>query len=418
MPLSGAADTKPVALLERSIPPAALAADAAAPSPVLVFGSLPGVGRDLDLLVRDDDLAAIRAALADEGFRNRDDEWARFRECTVDAIDLVPASAWGLPARELGDLFAHALPIEGLERLVRPAPPHALLVLARLTGRAGALPEKRRRRVEAALAEEPAAWQLARDLAPAWRLEAELEHLEQASRGESSARPRLPRPHRPRVVALSGIDGSGKSSQARLLGEALERLGYEAAVEWTPFGQNAWLDRIGGPVKRLLSRSRCFLAAEPEHETGLERTPGTALRERSAAVNQLWSTVVAFANALSQLQTIARHTRRGRIVVYDRYALDSTVQLRFRYGTSGRFSAQRSLIGLLAPKPIAAFYLEIPPETSLDRKDDRWTLADLEAQARLYREEYERRGAVRLDGLRPRDELAAEIGEAVWRALD
>jgi thymidylate kinase len=170
-------------------------------------------------------------------------------------------------------------------------------------------------------------------------------------------------------------------------------------------------------VKRLLSRSRRFQAAEPQHETGLERTPGTALRERSPAANQVWSTVVALANSLSQLQTIARHTRHGRIVVYDRYALDSTVQLRFRYGAHGKFSVQRRLIGLLAPSPVAAFYLDIPPETSLARKDDRWTLADLEAQARLYREEYERRGAVRLDGLRPRDELAAEIGEAVWRAL-
>jgi thymidylate kinase len=292
-----------------------------------------------------------------------------------------------------------------------------LLVLARLAGRAGAMPEKRRRRVEAALAEEPAAWQRARELAPAWHLRPELEHLERASRDQHPPRIRAARPRRPRVVALSGIDGSGKSSQALLLRETLERLGYEAAVEWTPFGQNPWLDRLAGPVKRLLARSPRFRAAGPEHETGLERTPGTALRERSAAVNQAWATVVAFANVLSQLSTIARHTRRGRVVIYDRYALDSTVQLRFRYGTNGRFSLQRSLIGLLAPKPLAAFYLDISPEASLDRKDDRWTLADLEAQARLYREEYERRGAVRLDGLRAKDELAAEIGEAVWRTL-
>ena len=130
-----------------------------------------------------------------------------------------------------------------------------------------------------------------------------------------------------------------------------------------------------------------------------------------------WSTVVSFANGLSQLRTIARHSRRGRVVIYDRYALDSTVQLRFRYGTNGSFSLQRRLIDLLAPEPVAAFYLDIPPEVSLDRKDDRWTLADLDTQARLYREEYERCGAVRLDGLRPRDELAAEIGETAWRAL-
>jgi thymidylate kinase len=379
---------------------------------VLVFGSLPGAGRDLDLLVPDDALAGLREALTSEGFRNRSDEWVRFADGTAEAVDLVPASAWKLPAAELESLFADARPIDGFARLVRPAPHHALLVLARLTGTHGSLPEKRRRRVAAAVAEDTEAWQKAREHAPAWKLTSELAHLEHGGAGQ----PRLPRPRRPRVIALSGIDGSGKSSQAELLRTTLERLGFDAAVEWTPFGQNAWLDHLAAPVKKLLRRTRRYAAAEPR-ETGLERTAGTALRERNATVNYVWSAVVTFANGLAQLQTITRHSRHGRVVIYDRYALDSAVQLRFRYGTNGRFALQRALIGLLAPKPVASFYLEIPAETSIARKDDRWTLADLEAQTRLYGEEVARDGALRLDGLRPRDELAAEIGEAVWRAL-
>ena len=393
--------------------PSASLVDAAAPREVLVYGSPPGEGRDLDLLARDDDLPALREALAHTGFRNRADEWVRFAGGGAEAIDLVPASAWVLPDEELDALFAAARPIDGFTRLVRPAPHHALLILARLTGTRGPLPDKRRRRVEAALAEKPGAFRQAQRHAGAWGLASELAHLE---RGGDSPHGRLPRPRRPRVIALSGIDGSGKSSQAELLRETLERLGFDASVEWTPFGQNAWLDLLAAPVKRVLKRTRRYAAAEPR-ETGLERTSGTALRERNAAVNYVWSAVVTLANGLAQLQTIARHTRNGRVVVYDRYALDSTVQLRFRYGSNGKFSLHRSLIGLLAPKPVASFYLDIPPETSLARKNDRWTLSDLEQQTRLYREEVARNGALRLDGLRPRDDLAAEIGEAVWRAL-
>jgi len=391
--------------------PAAIV-DAAAPRPLLVFGSLPGAGRDLDLLVPDDALAGLQETLAGEGFLNCGEEWVRFADGTAEAVDLIPASSWKLPPTELADLFADARPVDGFDRLIRPAPHHALLVLARLTGTRASLSEKRRRRVETAVAEEADAWQKAREHAPAWNLTAELAHLEDGG----AAHPRLPRPRRPRVIALSGIDGSGKSSQAELLRGALERLGFEAAVEWTPFGQNAWLDHLAVPVKKLLRRTRRYAAAEPR-ETGLERTAGTALRERNATVNYVWSAVVTFANGLAQLQTIARHSRHGRVVIYDRYALDSAVQLRFRYGTNGKFSLQRWLIGLLAPKPVASFYLDIPAETSIARKDDRWTLADLEAQTRLYREEVARNGALLLDGLRPRNELAAEIGEAVWRAL-
>jgi thymidylate kinase len=385
--------------------------DACAPRTVLVFGSPPGAGRDLDLLVRDDDLEVLRLALARAAFRNREDEWVRFADGSADAVDLVPVSAWKLPAGEVDDLFAQARPIEGFSNLVRPAPHHTLLVLARLTGR-GPLPEKRRRRLEAALAEDPSAWAEARRHARAWRLTRELENL----RNGGQARRSVPRPHRPRVVALSGIDGSGKSSQAELLRDALERLGFDAAVEWSPYGQNGWLDYLAVPVKKLLRRTSRYAEADPR-ETGLERTSGTALRERSSTVNYVWSAIVTLANGLTQLGTIVRHSRHGRVVVYDRYALDSAVQLRFRYGTDSRFALHRRLIGLLAPKPVASFYLDIPAETSLARKDDRWTLADLEQQAELYREEVGRNGTVRLDGLRPRDEIASEIAEAVWRAL-
>src|SRR5205823_12272351 len=116
--------------------------DAAAPGPVLVFGSLPGTGRDLDLLVRDEDLAALRDSLDRAGFRNRGDEWVRFADGGAAAIDLVPASAWKLPAEELDALFGNARPIDGFAHLVRPAPQHALLILARLTGGHGPVPEK------------------------------------------------------------------------------------------------------------------------------------------------------------------------------------------------------------------------------------------------------------------------------------
>ena len=218
--------------------PAANLVDAASPGRVLVFGSPPRSGCDLDLLVRKDELTPIAQALAGAGFRSRDQEWVRFRESTAEAVDLVPATDWSLPQHELDDLFARARPLDGFERLVAPSPEHVLLVLARITGGSGLSP-KRRGRIDGALADEPEAWRLARARAAAWGLRSELDRLERAYRGEPAGRPRLPRPRRPRVVALSGIDGSGKSSQARALRAALEQLGHETAVEWSPYGQDA-----------------------------------------------------------------------------------------------------------------------------------------------------------------------------------
>jgi thymidylate kinase len=179
------------------------------------------------------------------------------------------------------------------------------------------------------------------------------------------------------------------------------------------------LDRIARPVKALLKRSRS-LAPDPVEAaapSGLHRDEGTELRQRSAAVRFAWTTLVALTNALWQSRTTAQNTLANRIVIFDRHFLDSAARLRFQYGEEHRFRFQNALVRALSPKPLVSFFLEIPAELSLERKDDRWTLDELRAQARLYREESERLDVIRLDGRRPQAELCAEIAAAVWRRL-
>src|SRR5437868_2581021 len=122
----------------------ALLVDESALDRVLVLGSLPPAGRDLDLLVREPDREALAARLEAAGFVRRGRDLALFEDCTAYAVELIPAEGW-LPAAELDDLFAQALPVDGCRKLVRPAPHHALLILERL-----GMNEKRRARAAAA----------------------------------------------------------------------------------------------------------------------------------------------------------------------------------------------------------------------------------------------------------------------------
>jgi thymidylate kinase len=118
-------------------------------------------------------------------------------------------------------------------------------------------------------------------------------------------------------------------------------------------------------------------------------------------------------NALSQRRAALEHVPRGRIVIFDRHVLDTVVRMRFLYGGSGRLQAR--LVQLVAPHARFAYLLDIRPETSLERKDDIWSLEQLRRHVELYREESRRLGVRRLDGERPRTELCAEIAEDVWR---
>jgi len=424
--------------------------DAAVRESALVYGSLPPAGRDLDLLVRATELARLRDALLAGGLAERGRQLVRFGCGAAYGVELEPAEAWRLPAAELQELFDRSLPLSGFVHLRQPAPHHRLLILAFIVlgdKRRPQLSQGRRERIAAAVAEEPRAWELAGERAGAWGDPAALARLREAYENRvgalrhSSAAParrhRLRRPRRGALVALSGIDGAGKSFQAQALGAALRDLGYESEVVWLPLGQNRSLDRIARPVKRLLGRRATRLAGggagEPgpgggageigsgggagEPGPGGGSSLGALVRERSPAVNAAWAVVVALANALTHLRHSAPHLAAGRVVIFDRYVLDSIVRLHFSYGRDRPFTLQRRLIGLLSPRPLCAFFLDIAPETSLARKQDRWRAEELRAHVELYRRELPRSGVRRLDGERPACELAAEIAEAVWRAL-
>src|ERR671914_98991 len=136
--------------------------DAAVQDRVLAFSPLPPEGRDVDLLVRPPEERAVDDLLRQHGFVGDGWERVRFRACSAEAVDVVPTATLNLPADELERLFAEAQPIEGLERVLRPAPHHYLLLLARFTAEGdGSLLEKRRVRIARALSEDAQAWAVA-----------------------------------------------------------------------------------------------------------------------------------------------------------------------------------------------------------------------------------------------------------------
>ena len=143
--------------------------DRAVTGRAVVAGSLPPQGRDLDVLVGGaDDIAAIERALGQAGFETFGHSWLRFAYMTAELVELIPVADLGLDPHARQVLFSEAIPLAGCERLARPSPAHVVLLLARQTAGAGELAPKRRRRLEAARDEDPAAWRLAELLAAGW----------------------------------------------------------------------------------------------------------------------------------------------------------------------------------------------------------------------------------------------------------
>ena len=420
--------------------------DGILPERVLIYGSLPPHARDLDLLVREDAGAALAHTLREWGFVCKGHTLARFQGDSTDAVELVPAAAWRLPPAELDALFRDAIPLEGMGRLVRPHPRHALLILARRVVRAGVVDDKMSRRLKAILTEDPAAFAAARASARAWGASLSLDLLEhrRGRRGRIVRTARVaataqqvqaggstavgawaeaavgltPRARVPRVVAFSGLDGSGKSTQVRLLAESLEAVDVRVAIAWHRLTFNSTLDWLSRPVKAVIRFGRA--AMRPAAREGKGQASEADPRDRPVRgplLSGIWGTIVAALNGLSHRRTVLKHTPRVDVVLCDRYTLDSWVQLRWLYGKGVFFPVQKIVVRLLSPRPVKTFLLRLPPQVAWERKQDEFSPDALAVQASDYDRFASSVDAVVVDATRPPQELAREIAPAVWLSL-
>jgi thymidylate kinase len=400
--------------------------DVAASGPVVVVGSLPPAGRDYDLMARELDRGAIEKALGEAGFEPVRGAWVRLTTGSPEIVELLTPADWKLPPDAADELFARATPLDGYARVTFPAPVHQVLIAARKLPRTpGLLEPKQRQRLHDALDRAPDAFDRAQTRARDWGVERRLAQLQ--ARYRRAPREGWPpryvrRPRRGAVIALSGLDGAGKTTQAEALAASLCKLGYDARVVWVPIGNNPALRRFASAFKRRLARLPIGPLADADGAVADRRvlsrvaeSPEIDGRWRALAA-AIWSTVITAANAGS-LRRLARGTRvGGRIVIFDRYVLDTIVELRFSYAPEGRMPLQEALVRLLAPAPSCAFLLDLPAESAHARKPD-WSIAQTRLRARLYEGEHERLGVGRLAAEQPAHELSAQILREVLEVI-
>ena len=199
-----------------------------------------------------------------------------------------------------------------------------------------------------------------------------------------------PRPDAGLLLAFEGIDGSGKTTQARLLAEALVRRGREVVSTKEP---------TSGPNGRRLRESAHVgrLPADEELET--------FIADRREHVERL---------VRPALET-------GKVVVVDRYYFSTAAY----QGARGLDSEEILLRNeAFAPCPDRVFLLRIPVEIALERiraRGDRANLFErreaLEAVLAAF-DGLSRPCLCPLDGTRGIDELHDEILTQVVALLD
>ncbi len=179
-----------------------------------------------------------------------------------------------------------------------------------------------------------------------------------------------------RLVALSGMDGAGKSTAALALLDRAEARGEPAVVHWTRLARDLGvLAPLGRLARRLTGRSRPVSQpyrpedADDAADAGPEHGPAhTGAAPTASGGRRLVEGAWVVAVALSGVRNARRARglqRSGVHVVCDRWLLDALVDLRIRYG---HHPAAEWVLRRGFPRADLAVLLRVDPATAAARK--------------------------------------------------
>lgn len=189
-------------------------------------------------------------------------------------------------------------------------------------------------------------------------------------------------------ICVEGLDGCGKTTQAKLLVKALRKAGYYAIYTAEPSG-----GKIGKFIKQycLHGRQRASIVVE-------------ALLFAADRVEHLEREVIP---ALKD----------GTVVVSDRYVFSSLAY----QGAAGLDLEWIERVNEHAIMPDLALFIDVEPEVAIRRvKPRKSVMENLETQRRVrevYMEFVESGRLVRIDGNKPKADVAKNVLEVVLKVL-
>lgn len=187
------------------------------------------------------------------------------------------------------------------------------------------------------------------------------------------------------LICFTGIDGSGKTTQARLLVDWLASMGIKSIYVWSR-GEVLMIRRI------FLFLGRSALGTSTRQITGDQKSYGRYQSRKSklmeiSIVRLLWSVMTSIEHLAQINLDVRRRLLDGSVVVCDRYLWDSSVDMAVLNKRNPQWLSGwlNRLMWRFVPKPAITFFIDIPPEEAIKRKNDIPSVDYLAKRAELYR---------------------------------
>lgn len=217
------------------------------------------------------------------------------------------------------------------------------------------------------------------------------------------------------LIAFTGIDGSGKTTQARFLVKDMKERGTDASYvwcRWEPLLLRPFI-KIWKQKKREKEDSRSTITYRE-----IQRDKETLLR--NSVFRYLWLLSFLIDYGLQVFFKLRIKLIKHDVIISDRLFYDSLVDQAINLGHRGERLLEELnswWMGLIFPTPDMVVYIDCPADVAYTRKDDAPDIEYLSERRRLYLSLADRYGWIKIDGTLPVDKLAQQIKDIVYKKL-
>lgn len=180
------------------------------------------------------------------------------------------------------------------------------------------------------------------------------------------------------LICFIGIDGSGKTTQAKALSESLARSGINTGYVWSRF-EPKLIKPLVAIAKGLFFRGKDVF----RDYAGYVNTKRNL--SKNTVLLATYQYLLLFDYFLQIFQRVKVPLMRGKVIVCDRYIHDTVADLAVDYGYSDE-QVQKTLRSYLRlfPKPDLVFLLDLPEELAYQRKGDVPSIDYLTERRKIY----------------------------------
>jgi thymidylate kinase len=219
---------------------------------------------------------------------------------------------------------------------------------------------------------------------------------------------------KPALIIIFGIDGCGKTTQAKLLQELLEKEGYSVGYAWSR-RELFLLKPFVTFVKRFILREKDRIEGEKHDEI----TQGRHSFFSHLLIQKAWFWVSLIEYRILLSWRVFRPNKRKDVLVCDRYLPDAIVDIAVNYNcdTEGLQKLLRHSLVRCFPKSTLSFFIDIPGELGAARKSDGTSVDYLRKRVKFYQSAAREVDAVSIDGTKTAEIIAKEIQKITIRKL-